>query len=332
VLNSDGSVITALWARQCGKTETVANVCVGLAVILPALAQQFPDDPRFMPFKDGFLVGVYAPIDAQAKISFGRMRDVVTSEHGQEVLSDPDIDVDLVTNRSDVLGFSNGSRILAKSASPETQIEGDTHHLVICEESQRLLRAKVDKEISPMLASTNGTMVKIGTAWHSRGGFHVSIQQNLEIRRKGGPRNHFEFPYEIVIAEKRRMYDHEKATKGVGDPFHLNYEAFIAKEIQRLGGVDSEEFKMNYRCLWQESRIIAINMRKFSDAALLRAECGRARGGFQVAGLDIGKTIDATVLTIGMVDKDRPIVNTRYMPGSDEDKQFYYQKTIIDWL
>lgn len=332
IINRDGATITALWARQSGKTETVANVCIGLAIILPALAREFPDDPRLMPFADGFMVGIYAPIDHQAKISFTRMRNLVNSEHGVEILSDPDIDVELVTNRSDTLGFSNGSRVMAKSASPETQIEGDTHHLVICEEAQRLSRQKVDKEISPMLASTNGTCVKIGTAWHSRGGFHISIQQNIEEHRSGGPRSHFEFDYKIVIREKRARYEEEVREHGVGNPFHLNYEKFIEGEIKKLGGTDSEEFKMNYCCQWQESRIIAVSPRKFKEARLLNVEAGRSTRGFQVAGLDIGKTIDATVLTVGFVDMQHPIVNKYFLPGADEDRQFFYNKTILDWL
>lgn len=326
VLENDGDTITGLWSRQCGKTEDVATVCIGLAVLMPVLSREFPDDPRFKPFKKGFLVGVYAPIQDQANISFSRMRDKINSEVGEAILADEELDVQVVTNRGDTLTFSNGSIIISKSASPDTQIEGKTHHLVICEEAQKLTRAKVEKEIRPMLAATNGTMVKIGTAWESRGGFHVSITHNEEERKRGGKRNHFEFPYDIVIAEKRRAYDRD------GNPFHLNYEKFVANEIRRLGGTDSDEFKMNFRCLWQESRVIAIRPDVFEAAMDTTLTAGARRGGFQVAGLDIGKVTDSTVLTVMNVDLAHPIRNPFTLPDAEEEKQIYYSKYITDWL
>lgn len=326
VLDNDGNIITGLWSRQSGKTETVACLCLGMALILPALAREFPDDQRFMPFNKGFWCGVYAPVAEQAYISFGRMRDKTASEYGEAFLEDPELGVGIATSRGDTLAFTNGSYILARTASPDSQIEGKTYHLVVCEEAQKLLRTKVEKEIRPMLAATNGTMVKIGTAWESRGGFHTTIQHNIDTHARGGPRNHFEFPYDIVFAEKRRSYEKTR------NPFHLNYEKFVNNEIFRLGGIDSSEFKMNFRCMWQESRVIAVRSDVFLAAADGNIEAGRYPGSFQVAGLDIGKINDATVLTVMNVDYGNPIINKSSLPGADEDKQVYYHKTVLDWL
>jgi hypothetical protein len=326
VIENDGETITGLWARQCGKTETVADVGIGLCVILPTLAREFPDDERLKPYVKGFSCGIYAPILLQSGFAFERMRDKVTSEKGEAILHDQEIDVHVVTNRGDTLAFDNGSCIVAKSASPDTQVEGDTHNLIFCEEAQKLLRSKVEKELVPMLTSTNGTMVKIGTAWESRGGFHHSIQENQDAYKRGGKRNHFEFPYEIVLDEKRRAYEKTK------NPFHLLYEKSVQKQITRLGGTDSDEFKMNYRCLWHESRVIAVQAEIFRRMQRTDMESGPRRNGFQVAGLDIGKINDSTVLTLGWVDREHPITNMFTLPDSDEDKQVYYKKTILDWL
>jgi hypothetical protein len=331
VVSGDGGTITGLWSRQSGKTETIADVTLGMCIILPSLAEAFPDDERFIPFKDGFHAGIYAPIEWQAAISFTRMRDTISSDRGKEVMEDPEIDVQVTTNRAATFGFTNGSRVMAKSASPDTNIEGDTHHLILLEEAQKLSRHKVDKEIMPMRTATGGTVVKIGTAWHSRGGFHLSIQDNVDQYEKGGKRNHFEFDYKVVIAEKRAQYDREVREQGRGNPFHLKYELTINEEI-RQNGIDSDEFQMNYGCKWKETRAIAIKPSTMIKARELKFERGKTRGGFQVAGLDIGGINDATVLTTVLVQRDKPIINRNHLPEAEEDNQIYYPKIILDWM
>jgi hypothetical protein len=326
ILCNDGDTITGLWSRQSGKTEALADLGFGLCVILPVLAAAFSDDPRLASFRRGFRIGIFAPILEQATISFQRMRALSTREATLEVMQDSEINVYVEVNRGDTLTFTNGSMIQARSASPDSQIEGKTYELVMLEESQKLTQTKVDKEIRPMLAATNGSMVKIGTAWISRGGFHTSITQNIENWKLTGKRNHFEFPYDLVIAEKRAMFNKD------ADPFHLNYEKFVDKEIRRLGGVDSLEFKMNFRCLWNESRALAVNPEVLRNVQLTEVEVGIYRQGFQVAGLDIGKINDSTVLTVMEVDMENPVVNPLKVDGQDEDRQIYYRKRILDWL
>ena len=304
-------------------TEAVAGLALGLAILFPVLAKAFPDDPRFKAYARGFRVGIYAPIDEQARLPYDRIRTYAHSEHAEAILSDPELDISLVVSRGDRIVLSNGSRIMSKTASPQASIEGDTHDFVICEESQKLLRSKVDKEIRPMLAATFGTMIHIGTAWESRGGFHHSIQYNVDAHRAGGKRNHFEYPYEIVIEEKERMYRKDK------NPFHLNYAKFVQQEIARLGGTDNEEFKMNFRCLWAESRVIALYPHVLKAAYVEDMEMGPRVDGFQVAGLDIGKVSDQSVLACLSVDRNNPVINKSTLPGADEDKQVYYHKTFF---
>lgn len=330
VLEAGGSTITGLWARQSGKTESIADIVIGLCVLLPTLARAFPDDVRLRSFAKGFWVGIYAPVQEQAQISFGRMREKVNSENGQAILQDEELNTRVVGNRSDSLTFSNGSYVYSRTASPDAQVEGKTYHLLCLEEAQKLSPVKVEKELRPMLKATHGTCCMIGTAWESRGGFHRTIQQNIDVHDKGGARNHFEFPYDIVIAEKRRAFEQD------GNPFHLNYEKSLKGDIFRLGGEAearrNPEFQMNYMCLWRESRVIAIREDVFRAGGLTFLEAGRRRGALQVGGLDIGKIIDSTVLTVGEVDMANPIHNPFYLPEADLDKQNYYVKTIVDWL
>ena len=333
VLKNDGATITALWSRQTGKTTTVAITGVGLAVILPVLARQFdggqnddgstrPFIEELQPYQGGFWVGIFAPITRQANLSYAKMRKILGSNIGLELLTDPEIDVTVTQSRGDSLALSHGSYVHAKTASPDSNIEGETYHLIITDESQKLDRFKVEKEIEPMLSSTNGTMVKIGTAWVSRGGFQADIQWNIEqYVRKMAPRNHYEFPFDVIIAEK------EEAFKRDGNKFHLNYKKHVDKYIKKRG-VNSLAFRMNYMLKWQES-----NLDVFSAAALLDIQDTSRHlnhylvtGLTRVAGIDVGKDNDPTVITVNEVDFENPILMRDPVTGEEEE---YYRKKFV---
>lgn len=330
VIINDSARITVLCARQVGKSEAISACAAGLATILPVLASEFDTDKRLMPFgaiagaTSKFSIGIFAPIEKQAKIPYERTQAIFASEHGMAVLSD--LGIRVTASRGDRLSLSTGAMISCTTASPQSKIEGGTHHLVILEEAQLISRAKIDKEILPMLASTAGSVVSIGTAWESRGGFHTQIQQNLEQHAATGVRDHFEFPYDIVLVEKRKAYEKD------GNPWHLRYEKFIDSEIKRLGGTENIEFKMNFKCAWNESRVIAVNKGLFLSMGDPNVEAFPRKDSFQVAGLDIGKISDSTVLTTMSIDLANPVINEYALPGADSDKQIYYPKRITDWL
>lgn len=336
VLENDAAVVTALFARQAGKSTAVALLCLGLVLLLPALARSFPEDVRLIAYRKGFWIGIFAPVEEQASIPYDRIREMAQGDACQAALAE--LGVRFTTNRGDTLAFSNGSVTRAKTASQETKLEGKTYHFVLLEEAQKLSQAKVEKEIVPMLSSTAGTMAKIGTAWESRGGFHHDIQRNLAAWSRGGKRSHFEFAYDKVIAQKRAKYEQEAKDYAAGrraepaDPGHLKYEKFVAAELAKMGGVESIEFKMNFMCLWNESRVIAVSEEVLDRAALPDAELEDFRGGFLVAGVDFGKSVDSTVVTLLRVDQDNPVYNLVVGPDSDEDRQIYYPKTLAGWL
>jgi hypothetical protein len=335
VLEHDGAVITGLCARQSGKSESLACLASALCVFLPALARQFPDDYRLSHFTQGFWIGIFAPKQQQSGIIYERIRRRAEMPDSLTLYQDPDIAICISASRGDQVAWSNGSFVIAQTASDHSNVEGKTFHLVIIDEAQLVSRVKVSKEITPMTAATNGSMVKIGTASIQKGGFLDSITFNLEKEKKSGERNHFEVPYNVVIEEKRKAYE---ATK---KPFHLNYEAWVNGELERLGGnIDNEEFRMNFRLLWQTADLGAINLDDFLDAADESYEanvpCYNTR---QVAGLDYGKKRDSTILTIMEVD-DKPIFDTRarqplrdnaIMHGLQTFPVAYYRKRILGW-
>ena len=61
------------------------------------------------------------------------------------------------------LELSNGSFLAGQVASKQSKIESKTYDLVIVEEAQDVDDLIVSKSIEPMLSSTAGTLIKVGT-------------------------------------------------------------------------------------------------------------------------------------------------------------------------
>lgn len=136
VLENDGAEITALFSRQSGKSETIAVVSGGLMIILPTLANMpmFSDDRRFMMYKDGVWIGIFAPSQRQAQITYGRMKSKLQSPTSVAILDDPEFNLFFSTSNGQTVRLSNGSFATAISASDGSNIEGESFKIIICEE------------------------------------------------------------------------------------------------------------------------------------------------------------------------------------------------------
>lgn len=136
VLDNDGAEITALFARQSGKSETIAVVTGGLMILLPILANMpmFADDRRFMMYKDGVWIGVFAPSQRQAQITYNRMKTRLQSPQALAILNDPEFNLFFSTSNGQTVRLSNGSFATAISASDGSNIEGESFKIIICEE------------------------------------------------------------------------------------------------------------------------------------------------------------------------------------------------------
>lgn len=150
VLDNDGEELSALQSRQSGKSEVISTTCGGLAIILPILANMpmFADDERLKPFKDGILIGVFAPAMHQAQISFNRMKQRMMSKSAIEVMADPGILVDFNTNNGQNIALTHGSIITCMSASEGSNIEGKSYHIIIIDEAQDVGNFKYLKSIN----------------------------------------------------------------------------------------------------------------------------------------------------------------------------------------
>lgn len=328
VLNREGNIITGLWSRQSGKSEAVSSISPALCILLPALANAFPGDVRLTSFQEGFAMGIFAPKQQQATIIYQRIRSRAEKQITKDqIYADSDLQIGVASSRGDEVSWTNGSFVTAQTASEHSNVEGKTYNLVIIDEAQLVSKAKVNKEIKPMLTSTNGVMVEIGTANALRGNFRETIIWNCEQLKQGGKRDHFEFPYDKVIAARRQTYQR------TGDEKHLNYEKWVKAELRRLGGnTENEEFRQNFRLLWQELNTGAVDLEAFyANGDVHRDPDTSMYEGRIVFGLDYGRKRDVTVLTVMQVSDDGEIdPGAIVRPG--EEVSLFYKKRILAWF
>lgn len=319
VLTQSSEELTALFARQSGKTETLARLEPALAIYLPYLAKHVP---ALAAFTTGVWIGVFAPVKDQASTSFERMIEVLESPQCMALMRKCGISI--VENNKASRKLSNGSFIRIWSASPGSNIESKTLHLAICEEAQDITAYKIRKSIEPMLTSTAGTLIQIGTANGLKSLFWETIERNKKLQYKDSTRKlHFEYDWKTIVK------------------YNSRYRAFLAKKVDDRGRswVESDEFRMAYGCIFILERGQFLSFARFLELENLGANIPRGPYGIDgkctlrvsvVAGIDWGKSSDSTVVTIIAKFGDRfQVVDWLELVGDNWNKQF---ETIIKWL
>ena len=304
ILINDGEEVTALAARQSGKSETIANTVATLMVLLPRLAKMYPD--LLSKFKDGIWIGMFAPVEGQVETLFGRTVNRLTSDRALEILGDPEIDDSLgkVAGVTRQIKLKNsGSSLMMMTANPRAKIESKSFHLIVIDECQEADDFVVSKSISPMLAYYSGTMVKTGTPTTHKNNFYRSIQLNKRRQTNTKSRqNHFQWDYRDV------------------SKYNANYAKFIKKEMLRIGE-DSDEFQMSYCCKWLLDRGMFVTSNVLDELGDTSQEVVKAWHRTPVVvGIDPARKIDSTVVTVVWVDWDRP------------DEFGYFDHRILNWL
>jgi len=332
LLSEDAEEVTALFARQTGKTETVAVTTCGLMVLLPILAKNIPNDPRIAKFNKGIWIGIYAPTYEQSGIMWSRMRARMYSREAKLALLDPDINIDL-THEKENMTLPNGSFVDCGTASPQSKIEGKTYHLILLEETQDIPSNKIRSSIHPMAAAMAGTLVKIGTPNKVRSDFYLACRRNKRSDISDG----------VIRSKYRRHYEYDYIECQRYNP---RYKKYVEKEKGRLGE-DSDDFRMKYRLHWMLDRGMFINPDLFDECAIkdnknsLFAEIGKGRSRRRleftrapglvtydpgtpgiIAAIDVGRA-NSTVITVGKVFWDCP-----FMIGGEER----FAVHIYNWL
>jgi hypothetical protein len=302
VISFEAETLTMLWARQSGKTETLTFVIGTLTVILPALAKILP---AMVEWQNGFNVGLFAPQADQVSTTYNRVMQRMGSPNAHLIMSDSDISTHNTLEARYIL--SNGSPLTGQTASIRSKIESKTYHLALIEEAQDCADLIVQKSIEPMLTATGGTVVKVGTTGTHKGDFWYEISRNQQ-RSKGLKdarlKYHFQYDYKEVIRQKRIQFNKD------GRRFHLNYELFISKQIEKRG-TSADTFRLAYALQWNLEQGMFMSDAEWKNIT-------NRRVGFAeevednwdvVAGLDIAKSPASTVLTI-----------VRVLPQTDMDE------------
>jgi Terminase large subunit, T4likevirus-type, N-terminal len=298
----DNATITALFSRQSGKSETVADVVATCMLMFPRLAMIYPE--LLEKYRGGFKVGAFAPTNDQAKILYNRICERLTSERAQKLFAEPDLQERVRERGAYVKLLRCGSVARKITAHPRASIEGETFHLILIDECQDANYTVVVKSIRPMGAETGATTVFTGTPNRTKGIFWRTIQENKRDATKRGHRqNHFQADWKVVSRYSAR------------------YLKYVQGEMRKYG-IDSDEFKMSYRCMWLLEQGMFTTSEKL-DALEDRSMQSLVKTYFAtpvVVGIDCGRKQDKTIVTVVLVDWDHP------------DQFGYYNHRVLNWL
>lgn len=274
MLMNDGDELSLLISRQGGKSETLACIIPTVCLVLPALAAVFS---QLEMYAKGVFVGIYAPSGEQASTLYSRVLARSNTSAAEEVMADPDFNVYPVSNTR----WSNGSFVFHQSADPRSKVESKTWHLLLCEETQGLQYRTIEKSLIPMVASTNGTIILVGTAVDYKCYFHDAIVRNkVEDIRNPEHRKHYEYDY--IEVQK----------------YNPRYAAHVSKMIKRYG-IASPYFQMSYCNKFLLEEGMAVTERDFK-ANMMLSSYGIARRSDRpvTIGIDQARKRNKTIVTV----------------------------------
>jgi len=330
ILN-DGDTIAGEFARQGGKSTALSILVPGVCIWLPLIAE-YTNNPTspISKFKNGFWCGIYGPDYNRAAIIGNKVNSVLGTRIAKPILLSSTVGMKFPDKLSKYLGhLPRNSTINVKSANKRVSIEGNTYHLCITDETQEISDYVLKKSMSPFLAATNGTMVHIGSAYPAKVYF---FDINRQLQRDDVNKN-----------KKHKCYF--SADYKVVQKYNRNYKKYIEKEKRKLGEY-SDEFKMSYELFWPIEKGMFITedflVKQLGDSTAYVSNYDKKN--VHSIGIDVGKILDSTVITVMEVDYANPIVvdedtglkkhskkikNWYEIQGDDYDSQFYQ---ICDFL
>ena len=315
VINNEGRVFLIEYSRQSGKTEGISLTTSFLSLALRELMLELFNKKIYE-----FNVGIFAPQKEQAKTDFDKIKDILRNPR---ILRD--FNIGFQQSNGNTIKLSNGNTIFCFSASPTSNTESKTLHLIILEEAQGLMDEKVKNTILPMGTDTNATVVYIGTAGYRRCLFYDSIVGKLHNQKS------FIYDYRRIVAEKYSRY------LITGREEELNYFKFLKGELGKVGvKVNSPEeliklnhetvqdvaFQTQYGLLWKLEKGQFITPARLEllkgTHEIINSDMKKLIAYY--AGIDFGKMHDSTVLTIG--NNLGQIVHWLELHGEDYETQF----------
>lgn len=294
-------LLTVRMARQMGKTEIIGIATSAAAYyvnLLMNLSQPAAEGLPFGPelryaFPDGLQVGIFGPREDTARVDYSRMRRILTNVIRKMQPFGWRFDVNNELKQTAVCPAENGRLrqlwyLEVLSAAPSSEIESRSFNTIILEECQDIEPHKILDDILPMGAASKATVIPVGTIGDKKSWFDDAI----EFNRAQHPEHHFEFDYRVGIDQDFR--------DGA-------YGEHIAREIAQHG-YDSESFRKMYRLERVFDRDLLMNEDTFIDLAdpfekpWTRQPAELPPQLVLVAGLDIARDYDSTVLKVGTAD------------------------------
>jgi hypothetical protein len=301
VILHESGIWTTLWARKSGKSEMLKVTMSALMTLLPELAKTYlaKEFSRLKLFKNGLDVAFAGPKETIAKIPFIRLRRQARQKKFIDILAS--LDVQIIISNSVQFELSNGSTATAFSGSETAANEGPGAHILLIDEGALLSPFSLYKILHPMVAHVNGLISQTGTPGRKKCPFLTAIDYN----KRKFPHLHQEVPYTEVI------------------PYSKDYASFVDSEIDRLpGGLTNPFFRMNYLLEWLIAEGHFIDFAKFLKLGV--SERKTPNGGKLVAGIDWGKVVSATTVTIlEGIQEMASVVDLLEIKG-DWDYQFEY--------
>lgn len=262
VFVTNGEEVFIEVSRQAGKTTAVVDAIA----YLMTFAHHF--------FPSPLAIGIFAPQKEQAKTDFDRLKDNLR-------ILKTIYKLDFEESNGTTLKLSNGNVIYCFSLAPTSHLESKSLNLAIIEEAQKIDDEKAKNEVFPMLASTNGSKIFIGSGGYQLCNFYRGIENGKNV---------FKYDYKHVIADKQTLY---KATK---NPLHLKYQDFIEGEKERYRE-DSDYFQTQYALEWKIGRgmlITKAELEKLGRAYTVKLPYENP----VYVGWDVAKEQDESVLTV----------------------------------
>lgn len=277
ILTGKGNFFTRERARQTGKTISIVTVSFTCMILIQELSKSdkfCSVYPHAKNFRLGFNVGVVGPKIDQARITLKRLKKFTRQKEFIDTILK--LGLKITASNYDYFELSNGSSMRALSGSPLANNEGESFHLLIFDEAQRLTQYAVHKVFAPSVASTNGTIIAFGTAWTSQGPFLSQILRN----KQKSPECHSSTDYQVAMQ------------------YSDNYRKWVLKEIERIGE-NATEVRLNLKLEWILASGNAVTIDLWEDLDLLADyDPGQISGGTLHAGVDWGKNDSSTVVTL----------------------------------
>lgn len=220
ILENEGARLSGCWSRQSGKSTSIACMCASGMVILPQLAKDFPDDPRFnrkygdkySGFNKGFWIGVYAPKQDQSNILYNKIRSVFSTDTAKQVFDEAGLMFD--TSNGNTCKLSNGAFVMSRSASEGSKVEGHSFHLGVideCLEGSTLVTTSDGEKTIQSLVDSNYTGKVRGFALGKFCWADVKKHWKIPVQQK--------FGYNIIFGNGRSVLctsDHLWFVQGMG--------------------------------------------------------------------------------------------------------------------